>query len=185
MEKDRFQEFVVRHQKHGGKQKIRNSWGVYDYYKWYRRHKPKGKQYILKESQYFAIIRSVNKLLAEDILKCRIITLPERMGQLEIRKYDTSIRIGSNGEIVTNLPINWQQTLKLWYEDEESKRKKTLIRSEVREVFKLFYNKNIANYNNKGFYEFKFNKGLKHTLSCYIRQNLVDAPYFVNNNLLG
>lgn len=107
------------------------------------------------------------------------------MGQLEIRKYDTSIRIGSNGEIVTNLPINWQQTLKLWYEDEESKRKKTLIRSEVREVFKLFYNKNIANYNNKGFYEFKFNKGLKHTLSCYIRQNLVDAPYFVNNNLLG
>ena len=42
---------------------ITNSWGVYDGYKYYRKTKPKEAEYILKEVQYFAIIRKVNNIL--------------------------------------------------------------------------------------------------------------------------
>lgn len=41
------------------------------------------------------------------------------MGRLEIRKYDASISYRNN-KLVTNLPIDWDRTLKLWAEDEES-----------------------------------------------------------------
>ena len=39
--------------------KVRNSLGVYDGYKWYRKNKPDGKEFVLSESQYFAIIRKI------------------------------------------------------------------------------------------------------------------------------
>ena len=45
------------------KHKINNSYGVYDAYKYYRKNKPKDSKYILSESEYFNIIRSVNKQL--------------------------------------------------------------------------------------------------------------------------
>lgn len=49
--------------------KIKNSYGVYDGYKFYRKTKPKESKYILTESQYFSIIRKVNKLLADLLSK--------------------------------------------------------------------------------------------------------------------
>nr|DAU83974.1 MAG TPA: hypothetical protein [Crassvirales sp.] len=50
------------------------------------------------------------------------------MGTLEVRKIERNIRIGKDGEIITNLPIDWDSTLKLWYEDEESYKNKTIVR---------------------------------------------------------
>jgi len=41
------------------------------------------------------------------------------MGTLEVRKRPTRVAI-VDGKLVTNLPIDWDATLKLWYEDEES-----------------------------------------------------------------
>lgn len=43
--------------------KVRNSLGVYDGYKYYRKNKPDSKEYVLTESQYFAIIRKINLYL--------------------------------------------------------------------------------------------------------------------------
>jgi hypothetical protein len=73
------------------------------------------------------------------------------MGQLEVRKYDTYVKL-MDGKLRTNRKIDWQATLQLWYEDEEAKENKVLIKSEDKEVFKIFYNKMIANYNNKTLY---------------------------------
>ena len=50
---------LTEHREH----KIRNSLGVYDAYKYYRKNKPKDKQYVLSESQYFSIIRQINNFL--------------------------------------------------------------------------------------------------------------------------
>ena len=60
--------------------KITGSWGVYDYFKFYRRTKPKEKKYILTESQYFAIIRKVNTILAESFVRGKEVHFPMRMG---------------------------------------------------------------------------------------------------------
>jgi hypothetical protein len=62
------------------------------------------------------------------------------MGTLEIRKKPARVSI-VDGKLVTNLPIDWDATLKLWYEDKESFENKTLVRVESEEIFKVYYNK--------------------------------------------
>ncbi len=144
--------------------KIRGSLGIYDGYKYYRKNKPSDPKYILTESQYFAITRRVNNLLADNLIK----------GAGEVR-------LNTNGELVTNLPIDWDRTLKLWYDDEESYNNKTLVRVEEREIFKIYYNRGQANYNNKSFFEFSVNRELKKRLKEKIKEGKIEAMYLDKN----
>ena len=156
--------------------KIKNSYGVYHAYKYYRKNKPKDKKYILTESQYFSIIRSINKQLGDLLVGGEDIKLPCNLGKLEIRKYKSSVSIDDESKkIKTNLPIDWSNTLKLWYEDEECFNKKILVRLEEKEMYKIYYNKSTARYNNKIFYEFRINRDLKNKLKQNIKSGVIDA----------
>ena len=57
------QEFLnkVRKVKESRNHKVKNSYGIYDGYKFYRKNKPNDPKYVLTESQYFAITRKVNE----------------------------------------------------------------------------------------------------------------------------
>ena len=84
--------------------KVNNSLGVYDAYKWLRKNKwldvgP------ISEHDYYTIIRTVNKALIKDFLQSGTIRLPERMGEIVLRKYPAKITL-QNGKVKTNLPIN-------------------------------------------------------------------------------
>lgn len=160
------------------KHKVTNSLGVYDAYKWYRKNKPNEKKYVLSESQYFAIIRRVNEALREELILTGDLMLPFRMGRLEIRKYPAIITTEGK-KIKTNLPIDWDTTLKLWYEDKESYENKTLVHMNVPEIFKVHYNKGKANYDNKAFYQFSTNRELKRLLKSTIKNN-ANFDAFVN-----
>lgn len=162
---------VTEHHKH----KIRNSLGIYNGFKYYRKNKPADKKYILTESQYFAITRLINNLLVEEIAKGNEVKLPHRMGTIEIRKYEKSVKIGDDGEVKTNLPIDWDNTLKLWYEDEEAYKDKTLLRLDEQEIYKIVWNKENVNFNNRAFYELVFNRDLKLRLKHNIKEGIVDA----------
>ena len=59
-------------------------------------------------------------------IKGNDVTFPHRMGTLEARKIKSSISF-KDGKLKTNLPVDWDKTLKLWYEDVESFNNKTLI----------------------------------------------------------
>ena len=173
------QEFLnkVRKVKESRNHKVKNSYGIYDGYKFYRKNKPKDPKYVLTESQYFAITRKVNEFLAEALSKGEDIILPFRLGRIEVRKYES--RITWDGKKVkSNLPIDWDRTLKLWYEDEEAYKNKTLIKIEEKEIYKIFYNRNLADYTNKGFYQFNFNRELKKKLKYNIKEGEVDAFSF-------
>ena len=154
--------------------KVKNSWGVYDAFKWYRKHKPNGKQYILKEVQDFAIIRSINNLLRESFIDGNDIKFPEKMGSLELRANKPKIVLNGK-KVKTNLPIDWNATLKLWYEDKQAYKDKFLVKTVESEIYKIYYSKNKANYNNKSFYQFipnrEFKLQLKHALK---EENLKD-----------
>lgn len=156
--------------------KVRNSLGVYDAYKYYRKNKPDDKRYILTESQYFSIIRKVNNILAKELSLGNAIVLPLRMGEIELRKYNRNVYIDDNGKLHNNLPIDWDSTLELWYNDKESFENKTLLRIDSNNLFKLYYNKNKANYTNKSYYEFTFNKDLRIMLSKNLKKGNIDAP---------
>lgn len=154
--------------------KVNNSLGVYDAYKWIRKNKWLNIGRCLTEHEFYSIIRKVNDLLAGNFLQGNDINLPHRMGRLELRKY--SARISFDGEKVkTNLPVDWNRTLKLWYEDEEAYKNKTLVKVEEKEIFKVYYNKHLADYNNQTFYEFNVNRELKKRLKQRIKEGRLEA----------
>lgn len=154
--------------------KISNSYGVYDAYKYIRKNKWFDIGQPVTEHQFYSIIRKINNYLADLLLHGHDIKLPCRMGTIEVRKYDASISI-KDGKVKTNLPIDWDRTLKLWSEDEEAYKERTLIKMEEKEIFKVFYNRIKADYNNKSFYEFIVNRDLKRRLKQRIKNYNFDA----------
>lgn len=154
--------------------RIRNSLGTYDAYKWIRKNKWLNIGRPLTEHEFYTIVRQVNNLLAENILNGEDIVLPHRLGRIELRKYDTRISL-KDGKLVTNLPIDWDRTLKLWSEDEEAYKDRTLVKMEEKETFKVFYNKGTALYANKSFMQFEVNRDIKRRLKQKIKDRLIDA----------
>jgi len=169
---DDFRKKVLKVDKHRT-HKINNSLGVYDAYKWLRKNRWLNVGAI-SEHNYYAIIRAVNKSMALKFLTIGSIRLPEYMGEITLRKYPTKITL-SNGKLQTNLPIDWDATLTLWAEDKESYEKRTLVKAEEKEVFKVLYNKNKALYNNKTFYSFELNRTIKKALKDKLKTGQLDA----------
>lgn len=156
------------------KTKVNNSLGVYDAYKWIRKNKWFDIGKPVTEHEFYYIIRTINKELVNLFLKGYIIKFPLRMGVLELRKYSPSIKI-INNKLKINLPIDWKKTLQLWKTDKESFINKTLLRKETKEVFKIIYNKNRANFNNKSFYNFTPCRAFKQSIKKNIKNNVLDA----------
>lgn len=159
---------------------IKNSIGVRDAFKWCRKNKIFQTQKNVTEKDFYKIIRTVNNIIAQEVINGNDVKLPQRMGQLEVRKYDTYVKL-LDGKIKTNRGIDWNATLRLWFEDEDAKENKILLKVEDEEVFKIFYNKMIANYNNKSLYQFKPNRELVIAVKKAGKDGLIDA-YKIGND---
>lgn len=153
--------------------KITASLGMREAFRYYTK-----KSKSLNEKDFRRVIRYINSLLQESLASGEDINLPCRMGRLELRKFKTSVSF-RDGKMITNLPIDWDETLNLWYEDRESFKEKRKVRMEVPEVFRVYYKKSTANYNNKSFFTFKVNRDLKQKLKTNIINKKVDA-FLVN-----
>lgn len=154
--------------------KVTNSYGSKDAFQYYRKIKPQDPKYVLTDCEYLHIVRTINNNLRNLLIEGEDVTLPEKMGRLELRKHSSSIKF-VDGKLHTNLPINWDATLKLWYNNSKCKEKKQLVRQETQETFRIHYNRNKANYNNKSFYEFDVNRLIKLGLKKNINLNKIDA----------
>ena len=177
---DSFEEFRSEITKQRSKKtaKVNNSWGIYDIYKHIRRNKWYDIGRPLTEHEFYYIIRNVNRHLAENIANGKPVKFPAAMGKLELRKHGTGVSI-VGGKLRNRYPIDWMETLRLWYEDEEEKDKKTLVRREVPEVFYVKYDKEDATYENKIFYQFVLNRFIKRKLSGNIREGKVDTLWYM------
>lgn len=164
----------VLHLSESRKHKITNSLGVYDCYKWLRKRQWIDTGQRLTEHEFYSIIRKINNELAFNLSVGKDVKLPHRMGTIELRKVNTYVNI-KNGKLCTNLPIDWDRTLKLWCEDEEAYKSRTHIKMEEKELFKIYYNKNKAEYVNKSFYQFNANRELKRALKRNIKEGKIDA----------
>ena len=159
---------------HSRNHKVKNSIGVYDIYKHIRKNKWYDIGRPITEHQFYTIIREVNNVLADNLLKGNDIVFPNKMGRLEIRKFEPIIRFEDN-KLTVRLPIDWDRTLKLWLEDEEAYKERTLVKMEEKEIFKVCYNKTRANFPNKGFYQLQINRDLKIALKKKIKLGNFDA----------
>lgn len=172
-----YTEFIdtIKNVKGNRTHKISNSYGVYDAFKFYRKNKPKQSKFVLTESQYFAVIRKINQKYSDKLQEGFDIEFPEKMGKIELRKYILEPRLDEQGKLIYKAPIDWDATLKLWFDSEEDRNNKTLVKIEAKESFKVLYNKHKANYNNKAFYTFHLNRTVKKKISQAAKDNLLDA----------
>lgn len=171
-----FKEFRKSILKINGKRhhKIKNSIGIRDAHKWIRKNKWLDIGSPVSEKDFYKIIRTINNLIADELIKGKDVVFPERMGHLEVRKYETYVKL-IDGKIRTNRGIDWDATLKLWYKDEEAKNNKILIKKEDPESFTIYYNKSVANYTNKTIYKFKPNRNLKLAVKEAGKNGSIDA----------
>ena len=159
--------------------KITHSLGVKEAFLWSRKNKFYDTKFI-SECDYYKIVRTVNKLMAEELLNSRDVKLPQKMGILEVRKYPLYVKF-IDGEIRTNRKVDWNATLKLWNEDEESKESKVLVRCEDSERFVVFYNRNAANYPNKTLMRFRPHRNLIVEINRRGKEGLIDAFTLARN----
>ena len=159
---------------------VSNSYGVYDYYKYYRHNRPRAKSYYkMNEHQYYKLIRAVNEYLVELLFKNKIVEFPDRLGQLVIQKRNTTVTF-KDGKLRTNRPVNWDATIRLWFEDPEAEKNKTVVRWDTDHLTTIVYKKSNTLFRNKPFYEFQVLRRLKQRLGSLINEGGLETPFFVD-----
>lgn len=111
----------------GRKMKFSSSLGVKDAYKFYTKNRPSSSNFVLNREEYSKIIQACFEYQVNQLVKTGITSFPYGYGELVLVEYDDSPRM-ENGQLVLPKRIDWKATLELWVEDEEEKKKKTLIR---------------------------------------------------------
>jgi hypothetical protein len=162
------------------KKRVTGSIGVYDIYKKLRK---KGWLNIgrpLTEKEFYSIIRKTNQYLAKEIAMGRTIKFPARMGMLELRKQKNGVSIVKD-KLKISYPINWNETLRLWYDDPEAMRNKVLMRDEEKYTYRVKYEPFDATYENKCFYQFALNTFIRRELKKNIKDGKVDTAWCMNN----
>ena len=170
-------EIAKRKGKGHKKFKVSGSWGVYDAYKLIRKHKWYDIGRPVTEYEFYAIIRHINDLYADEIAKGTTVFFPSKMGKLELKKEPRGVYFNKDGKMKVTYPIDWQSTLKLWFEDEEARNLKTLIRRNSKVMYRVHFNKYEATFNNKLFYDFTLNRFIKQKLKHNIINGLIDSVY--------
>lgn len=176
------QEVVQFRQSHrrstkGQQFKVRNSFGVYDCYKLIRKNHWYNLPRKVTEGEFYSIVRMVNNLLADNLALGIPVKLPSKMGMLELRKMDGGCSI-VDGKLKIRYPIDWAETWKLWYEDAEACSQKLLKRDEQKYIYYTKYVKDKADYENKIFYQFVLNRGIKKTLKKNIKSGITDTLHY-------
>ena len=160
--------------KKGMKAKVRDSWGTYDAYKYIRKNGWMDIGRPVTEKEFYAIVRGINKLLAEEIANGQTVKFPLHMGVLELRKFQRGVSL-VDGKLKNTYPIDWHNTLLLWEQDEEAKKNRIRLRHENEWVYHVKYDSWMAMYENKKFYRFALNTFIKWELSKNIKQGKVDT----------
>jgi hypothetical protein len=155
--------------------KIKNSYNTINGLKYYRTIRPNEKSYILRDSEYLEIIREMNLLIADELIKSKKVVLPSGMGALEICKIENKTFIDDNGMLVSTKPVNPSATYRLWYEDEEAREKRILVRFDEDYRFKFTYSSRSRKYKNSIYFNMKFGRYLKSKLYKEIVENNFDA----------
>ena len=172
-----FDDFLKKQKKVFGNRihKINKSYNTISGFKYYRSIKPNDKSFIISDKQYLSIIRQMNILMADYLIKNKSVSLPCGFGKLEIIKYETTSWIDKNGKFGTNKTIDIGKTLKLWYDDEDARENKTIVRYDDDFIFRIKYPTWWRKYKYSKYFSFQFNRGLRQKLKLAIQNGDYDT----------
>lgn len=134
-------------------------------YRWNRKNKVTS----LDESAYSRIIKAVNKKLVTKLGTLGSVKFPQHMGGLYIEERDTSPYYNKSGRLIIPKRIDWNRTLKFWYENPEYHKEKRLLYKESPISYRVKYTTGLAKFKNKQFYHFHLSRN-----ASKIIQSLVD-----------
>ena len=153
---------------------VSNSYGLTDYYKYYTQHSKFSRPEKLSRETFKSLIATINNKLAEQFVLGEDIKFPNRMGTLEPRKKIRTVRLKKSGAVFCTAPVDWKQTYELWFEDEEAKEQKILVRREDKEYCVINYNKRNTKYKNYFFYRFIITRGVYTKLVQNLQSKKID-----------
>ncbi len=157
------------------KHKVQRAYGVQDAYRHYMKKCNAKKIKYLSSSDYYKIIRGVNKLFGQIIIDGEIVRLPCRMGEIFAGKYDATPRFNLEGELKFYYPIDWENTFKLWYEDEEAYENRTFVRFQSRENYKIFLSKRHASFQHQKYYKFNVNRLINQQIKYKLQEGTMSG----------
>ena len=161
--------------------KIHCSYGSNDYFIYYKQHGG-----TLDRHVFGLILKDLNLLIADEILSGYSFKMPARMGVLAVTKRKEFVAF-KDGKAVTNRPIDFPATLKMWEDFPETKEKKQLVRFLNKHtngyIYKIAYNRSYATFRNKSVYSCQINRYVKRKLAKNIFagfeiEALVESPRY-------
>lgn len=172
-----YEEFIKNIKKVTGNRhhNITGSAGVYQYYLYYRKNRPRDKKFILSSSEYYKILEACNTKVSNAVAEGNEVIFPESMGSLTFNKYEKTPEEMPDGTIKMKTPINWEETFKLWYSDPEALASKTVVKIDSGKRIRLIYNKCYARYKNKSFFLYKPNRTLRINVYKNVLAGKIDA----------
>ena len=169
-----FKEFSANIRKARNKKdfKIKNSFCMKNIWRWLKKNKWLDLGQSITELQMGTIVKRINAYYQSRLLGGYRVTFPYHMGDIQLIKYDVKPYY-KNGKLVIPYAIDWLKTMQLWYENEESRNNKELIRQENKTIYRPYYSKRRAIYNNKVFMEFDFSRAVKKKINEIVKQGLM------------
>lgn len=164
--------------------KVHSDFGANEYYNYYIANGG-----VLSRRQFGDILKELNTAIAWQILDGYSFKMPSRMGVLAVTKKKEFVDF-KDGKAVTNRPIDFASTMKLWEEYPEAKEQKKLVRFLNKHtngyIYKIAYNRFYATFKNKSAYTVQVNRFLKRGLAKKIFAGfeldaLVEKPKYSNN----
>lgn len=129
---------------------------------------------------YVDLCNNYNKFLSDKILQGEEVTLPERLGTMQIVGKKQKVKFDENGK--PNLAPDWVKTKELWQNCEECKQEKKLVyhlNSNTDGVrFKLHWSKKNCIIKNKSLYSFQLTRTNKRNIHAKINEGI---EYFIKN----
>lgn len=142
---------------------IHSHFGSNEFYLYYKKNGGK-----LSRREFGKVLKSINLKLAAKILEGYSFKMPARMGILTITRKKEFVGF-KEGRAITNRPIDYYSTNKLWAENPEAKKQGKLVRFLNKHtngyIYKVAYNKYYANYKNKAVFSLQVNRAIKRQLA--------------------
>lgn len=169
-------EILRRHSQKNKKKNITNSYGIPDYYKFYTEEFERNAARVLTRREFSQALDGIYKRMREDLANSGIVKFPYGMGEVAVTKRPMKIWF-ENGEAHTTKIIDWDATLNLWFEDEESRQLKRKVYRDTKTLFMIRYNSgNNAPINGKSF-RMKISRGLKDMLKNNVKSGKVTDSF--------
>lgn len=134
---------------HGSRfHKVKNSYDTKDFYRNYIKGIDRQGKFFVTERQYGEILRITHDIITEKLLDGCQVVFPYCFGLLQIESHKNVIKF-VDGKLRTSYMVDWDKTIRLWYEDEECRKNKTLVRNDNPNRYVVKYHRSRGRLANK------------------------------------